>query len=100
MSDFRNSFEIGDNVVGVTQAFNVNGSCLVINGSREVFKLAAADKGGGDAVSWKEIAQLVVSATVQMRACDNILARLGKGSECQKLGSLARRCCKSGDPSL
>lgn len=91
MGNLRNGFKIGDVVAGISDALNVNGLCLVVDELLKVFGLVTIDKLGVDAQARQCDLELIVSATVEVRGADDVVASVSKSSDGHELSSLARR---------
>lgn len=89
MGSLGNSLEIRNVVLGVTDAFNVNSLGLLVDSSSNILGLVTVDKLGVDAQTREEDLELVVSATVEVRSRDNVVASVGEGADGEKLGCLA-----------
>lgn len=89
VSSLGNSLKIRNVVLGVTDAFNVNSLCLLVDGSSNILGLVTVDKLGVDAQTREEDLELVVSATVEVRSRDNVVTSVGEGADGEKLSCLA-----------
>lgn len=95
MRDLGDGLEIRHVVARVPNALHVDGLGLVINQGSNLLWVVAIDKLGLDAQSRQKDLELVVSATVQVRSGDDVVASMCKGINRNKLGALARRSSKS-----
>ncbi len=66
MSNLGNRLQVGDVVLGVSDALDVNGLGLVVNRSGDVFWLIAVDELCVDTEAGKENLELVVCASVEV----------------------------------
>ena len=94
------SLEVGDVVLGVSNALEVDSLGLVIDGSGDILGLVAVDELGVDAISGQHDLELVVSATVQVGGGDNVVSSLGKCRNSHQLSGLARGSGHSGHTTL
>ena len=100
VSDLGNSLKVGHVVARVTDALDVDGLGLVVNGGGNVLGLVAVDKLGGDAQAREEHLELVVGAAVEVGRGDNVVAGLGNSGNGDELRCLARRGGKGSNSSL
>lgn len=100
MGNLGNGLEVGDVVLGVTDALDVDGLGLVVNGGRDILGLVAVDELGVDAQAGEEDLELVVGAAVEVRGGDDVVAGVGEGVDGHELGGLARGGGQSGDTAL
>jgi hypothetical protein len=89
VSGLRNSFEVRNVILGVTDTLNINSLCLIVNGSSDILGLVTVDKLGVDAETGEEDLELVVSAAIKVRGRNNVVAGLGEGGDGEELGCLA-----------
>lgn len=91
MGHLGNGLEVGDVVPGVSDALDVDGLCLVVNGSSQVLGLVAVDKLCLDSQAREEDLELVVGAAVEVRGGHDVVAGVSEGVDGDELGGLARR---------
>jgi hypothetical protein len=89
MSSLGNSLQIRNVIPGVSNTLNIDSLCLIINSSRNVLRLVTIDKLGLDAQTREEDLELVVSAAVEVRSRDDVVAGLSEGADGEELSSLA-----------
>jgi hypothetical protein len=89
MSSLRNSLQVRNVILGVSNTLNIDSLCLIINGSCNVLRLVTIDKLGLDAQTREEDLELVVSAAVEVGSRDDVVAGVGEGADGKELSSLA-----------
>lgn len=100
MSDLGDAFKVRHDIIRVTHALDINSTSLVINSSSIVLKLSASHKLGLDTKPGEQHVELVVCATVQMRAGHNVITSLGESGDGEELSSLTRRSGSSGNAAF
>lgn len=95
-----NFLKVQNNIVWITDALDIDGLSLIVNGRGKVDRLRTAYKLGRHAEAGKEHVQLVVCTAVQMRAGHDVVTRPGQACQGQILCGLARRGRKAGDATL
>ena len=90
MGSLGNSLQIRNVILGVSNTLNIDSLRLIINSSRNVLRLVTIDELGLDAQTREEDLELVVSAAVEVRSRDDVVASLSEGADGEELGSLAR----------
>lgn len=90
MSHLGNSLKVRHVVAGVSDALEVDGLCLVIDGGLNGLGVVALDELCGDAVALECDLELVVGAAVEVGGGDNVVAGLGESSEGEELSGLTR----------
>lgn len=94
MGNLGNGLEVGDAVLGVANALNVDSLGVVVNRSGKLIKVVDIDKLGLDSQTGEEHLELVVGAAVQVRGGNNVVTGVGQGVDCDELGTLAGRSCQ------
>jgi hypothetical protein len=89
VGNLGNSLQVRNVVLGVTNALEVDGLCLVVDGSSNVLGLVAVDKLGLDAQTGEEDLELVVGAAVEVGGGDDVVAGVGQSVDGDELGGLA-----------
>lgn len=87
--DLGNGLKVGHVVLGVSNALDVDGLGLVVDGGGDVLDAVAVDELGVDAEAGQEHLELVVGAAVQKRGGDDVVASVGEGVDGDELGGLA-----------
>lgn len=100
MGDLGNSLEVGNVVPRVTDALDIDGLGLFVNGSGNVLGLVAVDKFGLDTETGEEDLELVVGATVKVGGRHDVVAGVGKGVDRDELRGLARGGGEGSDTAL
>jgi hypothetical protein len=76
VGNLDNGLEVGHVVPRVADALDVDCLGLVVDSRGKVLGLVAVDELGGDAEAGEEDLELVVSAAVQVRRRDDVVARV------------------------
>lgn len=66
VGNLGNGLEIGNEVVWITDALNIDGLGVLVDGGSKILWLDALDELGLDVEAREEHAELVVCATIQM----------------------------------
>lgn len=86
--------------LSVSLSTHINGLCLLINSLFKILRAVSIDELGIDAEPGEEHFQLIVRASIQVGRGNDIVARLRKRSNRNKLRRLTRRRGECGDPAL
>lgn len=89
MSYIGQSLEIRHVESRVTDTLNVDQLCLFINGLTEVFGIVGLNEMSVDAQLGEQDLELVVGATIDIGAGNNVITSLTKSSNSEELSSLA-----------
>lgn len=100
MGNFANSFKVRDVVFWVSDRFNVDCLCSVINGGGDVLWLVAIDEFGIDPKSGEEDFELIVGTSVEIRGGDDIITSVGEGGNGHELRRLSRGSGNGSNTSL
>lgn len=100
MGDLGNGLQIGNIVAWVTNAFDVDGLGLVVDGRSNVFRLVAVYKLGLYPKPGQKHFELVICAAVQVGRRDNIVAGVCERVDGHKLGALARGSGQGSDAAF
>jgi hypothetical protein len=78
MGEFCNLLKVRHVVPRVTNALNVDGLGLIVDGCGKLFGVVAVDELDGDAESGKSDLELVVSAAVQVGCRNDVVSGMSK----------------------
>jgi hypothetical protein len=90
VGDLGDGFEVRDIIPRVADGFDINGLGTVINGRGQVLRVVALNEFGVDAQSRQEDLKLVIGAAVKIARGNDVIACVGKGTDCHELGRLTR----------
>jgi hypothetical protein len=100
LTDLGDGLEVGDVVLGVSNALDVDGLGVVVDGSSDVLRLVAVYELGLDSQAREHDLELVVGSAVQVGGSDNVVAGVRKRGNGHELGALAGGGGDSCDSSL
>lgn len=100
MGNLCNSLKVGDVVLWVSNRFNVDHLCVVVNGRGKVLGLVARDELCVYAETGKEDLELVVGSAVHVGGGHNVVAGMAEGGDGHELSGLSGGGGDSGDTAL
>jgi len=95
-----NCLKIGDIVLRVSDALDVDSLSLIINCLGKILSLVSDHKPGIDAQSREEDFQLVVGSAIQVGCRYNVVPGMCKSCNCHELSCLSRASCDGRNPTL
>lgn len=90
VGNLGNFLKVGNNVVRVAYALDIDSPRLIINRSGKFFRLSTADKPSRHSEPGKKHVQLIIRAPIQMRTGHDVITRPCEVGNGQELRGLAR----------
>jgi len=90
MSNLGNSFKIWDVIFRVSDAFDKDGFCVLIDRRSKVLWLVSIDELCIYAQSWQEYLELVVCSSIYVCSGYDIISGMAQSRKCHELSCLTR----------